>query len=270
MRNTVGGHTPRKRFGQNFLHDPTVITRIVNAVAPRAGDRIVEVGPGLGALTAPLLAAAGELDVVELDRDVIPLLEANCAGRGILRVHHSDVLKFDLARLAQGGRKLRIVGNLPYNISTPLLFHLLDSAEWITDMHVMVQKEVAQRMAAGAGDEAYGRLSVMMAYLCRVDLLFQVGPGAFRPAPKVESAVVRMTPHAHPPVEVNDRGRLSEIVARAFSMRRKTLRNSLRDLLDETAIRRAGIAPEKRPEELSLADFARLANANANRPEASA
>lgn len=261
MSRTIGGHAPRKRFGQNFLHDPTVISRIIAAVAPRAGEHLVEIGPGLGALTRPLLAAAGELDVIELDRDVIPLLEANCAGAGELRVHQSDVLKFDLAQLAQDGRKLRIVGNLPYNISTPLLFHLLDSAAIVADMHVMVQKEVAERMAAGPGEDAYGRLSVMMAYRCRVELLFHVGPGAFRPAPKVDSAIVRLVPHIQPPVAVDDAKRLSEVVARAFSMRRKTLRNALRGLLDEATIRAAGVAPEKRPEELSLADYARLANA---------
>jgi 16S rRNA (adenine1518-N6/adenine1519-N6)-dimethyltransferase len=260
-------HRPRKRFGQHFLHDPGVIGRIVAAIRPKPGDRLVEIGPGLGALTRPLLEAAGELDVVELDRDLLEPLRAHCAGAGVLRIHHADALAFDFAGLRGDGPRLRVAGNLPYNISTPLLFHLLDQAEHLRDLHFMLQQEVVERMAAGPGEDAYGRLSVMLQYRCRVESLFAVGPGAFRPTPKVWSAVVRLVPRETPPVGVRDEQRFAEVVRRAFTQRRKTLRNSLRDLLDANQIAGAGVEPGARPETLGLAAFAALSNSLTCQPE---
>ena len=254
-------HQPRKRFGQNFLHDPTVIQRIVDSVAPGPGQRLVEIGPGLGAITRPLLEAAGSLDVVELDRDLAPRLEAELSAHGALRVHQADALKFDFTRLAPPGERLRVVGNLPYNISTPLIFHLLKQSPVIEDMHFMLQKEVVDRLAAEPGSTDYGRLSVMVQYHCAVTPLFGIGPGAFRPPPRVHSAFVRLRPHAVPPVEAGDERRFSRLVSASFAHRRKTLRNNLRGLLDEEAIRHAGIDPGARAETLSLAEFAALSRA---------
>lgn len=251
-------HQPRKRFGQHFLRDPGVIARIVAAIRPAAGERLVEIGPGLGALTVPLLAVAGELDVVELDRDLLEPLRARCAGVGALRIHHADALNFDFAALRGAGPRLRVAGNLPYNISTPLLFHLLAHAEHVHDLHFMLQQEVVARMAAGPGEDAYGRLSVMLQYRCRVEPLFTVGPEVFRPLPKVGSAVVRLVPRETLAVAVRDERCLAEIVRRAFAQRRKTLRNSLRELLDPGQIAAAGIDPGARPETLGLEAFAAL------------
>ncbi len=253
-------HKARKRFGQNFLHDPAVIQRIVNAVHPRRGETMVEIGPGQGALTCELLSALGRLDVVELDRDLIPLLEQNCGNRGELHIHQADALQFDFCSLSPGPHQLRVVGNLPYNISTPLLFHLLEMSHCIRDMHFMLQKEVVERLTARPGSGAWGRLSVMIQFYCQAEMLFVVGPGAFRPAPKVESAVVRLVPHQQPPVDV-DPARLSALLQRAFAHRRKTLRNNLKGLLDADTIAALGIDPGLRPERLSLEDFARLARA---------
>ena len=249
---------PRKRFGQHFLHDPNVLHRIVAAIRPTPADHVVEIGPGLGALTRPLLEAAGELDVVELDRDLLEPLRAYCTGAGTLRIHQADALTFDFATLRGAGPPLRVAGNLPYNISTPLLFHLLDQAEHLRDLHFMLQKEVVDRMAAGPGEEAYGRLSVMLQYRCRVEPLFTVGPGAFRSPPKVWSAVVRLVPRETSPVAVRDELCFAEVVRLAFAQRRKTLRNSLRGILDAAQIKAAGIDPSARPETLGLAAFAAL------------
>ena len=253
-------HRPRKRFGQNFLHDPQVIQRIVASIRPQQGQHMVEIGPGEGALTGELLPLLGQLDVVELDRDLIPLLESKLSTLGELRIHQADALKFDFCQLSPGPAQLRVVGNLPYNISTPLLFHLLEMGHCIKDMHFMLQKEVVERITAQPGSGQYGRLSVMMQYHCQTEMLFTVGPGAFRPAPKVDSAIVRLTPYRQPPVEVNPDS-LAKLVARAFAQRRKTLRNNLKGLLDTDAIEAAGIDPGIRPERLSLEEFARLANA---------
>jgi 16S rRNA (adenine1518-N6/adenine1519-N6)-dimethyltransferase len=251
-------HPPRKRFGQHFLRDPGVIAGIVAAIRPVAGQRLVEIGPGLGALTVPLLAAVGELDVVELDRDLLEPLRARCAGAGVLRIHCADALGFDFAALRGDGSPLRVTGNLPYNISTPLLFHLLAQARHLHDLHFMLQQEVVARMAAGPGEDAYGRLSVMLQYRCRVEPLFTVGPEAFRPPPRVRSAVVRLVPRETGAVVVRDESRFAEIVRRAFAQRRKTLRNSLRELLDVEQIEAAGIDPGARPETLGLEAFAAL------------
>ncbi len=248
----------RKRLGQHFLHDSGTIAKIVRSIAAKPGDFVVEIGPGPGALTRPLLETLGRLEVVELDRDLIPHLRDACAGAGDLVVHQADALRFDFAALA-AGRPLRLVGNLPYNISTPLMFHLLDQADAIVDMHFMLQKEVVERMAAGAGDDAYGRLSVMLAWHCSVEPLFTVRPGAFTPPPKVESSVVRLVPHRSPPFAVPDPLRFAAIVNRAFSMRRKTLRNALKGLVAEDAIRAAGLDPGARPETISPEGFAKLA-----------
>jgi 16S rRNA (adenine1518-N6/adenine1519-N6)-dimethyltransferase len=252
-------HRARKRFGQHFLHDPGVIRRIVEAIDPRPGQRLVEIGPGLGALTAPLLERAGRLEVVEIDRDVVAPLQERCAGLGQLVVHRQDVLTVDFAVLAAGGPPLRVCGNLPYNISTPLLFHLLDSRHAIRDMHFMLQKEVVDRIVAPPGSKDYGRLTVMLAAACRSERLLRVGAGAFSPPPKVESAVVRLLPLQAPPFPLPDTGRFAAIVAAAFSMRRKTLRNGLRGLVDEAGFAAAGVDPARRPETLAPHEFGALA-----------
>lgn len=256
-------HRPRKRFGQHFLHDPSVIAKIVAAIAPQAGETVVEIGPGLGALTRPLLERLGRLDVVELDRDVIPHLEADCAGRGELIVHNVDALRFDFAALSPAARGLRVCGNLPYNISTPLIFHLLEQADAIRDMHFLLQKEVVDRLAAPPGGGDYGRLSVMLQYRCRAEALFRVAPGAFSPPPKVDSAVVRLTPYESPPHRADDEALFARLVNQAFSQRRKTLRNVLKGLLSTAQIEAVGIDPGLRPETLSVAQFVALSNAAA-------
>jgi len=259
------GPRPRKRFGQHFLTDRHYVDRILAAVDPRPGQHLVEIGPGRGALTCDLLRAAGRLDAVELDRDLVPLLERACAGLGELHVYQADALRFDFCALAGEGERLRLVGNLPYNISTPLLFHLTARRHCIADCHFMLQKEVVQRITAPPGSPHYGRLGVMLAWAWESAPLFQVPPGAFTPPPRVDSAVVRLVPRARPPVAVRDEGALARVVAAAFAQRRKTLRNSLKGLLDEAAIRAAGIDPGQRPERLTLEEFARLADQAAAR-----
>ncbi|MDH5180548.1 MAG: 16S rRNA (adenine(1518)-N(6)/adenine(1519)-N(6))-dimethyltransferase RsmA [Gammaproteobacteria bacterium] len=251
-------HRPRKRFGQNFLHDRGIIERIIHLINPEPGQQLVEIGPGQGALTAPLLAAAGRLDVVELDRDLIPLLRERFADQGELLIHEGDALKFDFCAIAR--QKIRVTGNLPYNISTPLLFHLMRHLHCIEDMHFMLQKEVVDRITARPGEKAYGRLGIMLGYYCTSDRLMTIGPGAFNPPPRVDSAIVRLIPHPVPPVTVNDVDHLSRLVAQAFSQRRKTIRNSMKGLLEQTQIEALGIDPGLRPEQLTLAQFAALAN----------
>jgi 16S rRNA (adenine1518-N6/adenine1519-N6)-dimethyltransferase len=249
----------RKRFGQHFLHDPAVLRRIVDAIDPRPGERLVEIGPGRGALTLPLLERCRRLEVIEIDRDLAPLLAGRAAGRGELVVHEADALEVDFAALRGGGAKLRVCGNLPYNISTPLLFHLLDARAAIADMHFMLQKEVVDRIVAPPGGRTYGRLTVMLAAACAATALFRVGRGAFQPPPAVDSAVVRLVPHAADPFPLPDPERFARLVATAFSMRRKTLGNSLRGLVDAAQFRAAGIDAGRRPETLAPAEFARLA-----------
>jgi 16S rRNA (adenine1518-N6/adenine1519-N6)-dimethyltransferase len=252
-------HRARKRFGQHFLHDRNVIDRIIAAIAPLPDEHLIEIGPGLGAITLPLLDQIHAFDAVEIDRDAIRHLREASEGRGVLRIHEADALNFDFASLSQG-RKLRLVGNLPYNISTPLLFKLIDQRDQFIDMHFMLQKEVVDRMAAGACDDDYGRLSVMLAPWLSVEPLFDIGPAAFRPPPRVTSTFVRLKPHAQPPFVLNDLRRFSSVVAAAFSQRRKTLRNSLRPLLTDEQIARAGIDPGARAEVISPAGFAALAD----------
>lgn len=257
-------HKARKRFGQNFLHDPGIIGKIVAAIRPLPGEHLVEIGPGHGAITLPLLEAAGSLTVIELDRDLIQPLQNHCRTAGELTVHNCDALRFDFCSLADRSA-LRIVGNLPYNISTPLLFRLLDQSQCIGDMHFMLQKEVVERMASPPGRGQYGRLSVMLQYRCAVYPLFTIGPGAFNPPPKVDSAFVRLVPFKRPPVDVADEAVFAAVVRQAFAQRRKTLRNTLRGLLDADEIRLAGVDPALRAETLSLEGFAALANRAARR-----
>jgi 16S rRNA (adenine1518-N6/adenine1519-N6)-dimethyltransferase len=249
----------RKRFGQHFLHDPGVIRRIIDTVAPAPGERIVEVGPGRGALTWGLLGRARCLEVIEIDRDLARALEADPRAKDGLTVHVENVLDTDFVRLRGAGAPLRVVGNLPYNISTPLLFRLLTQRAAISDMYFMLQKEVVDRMAAQPGGKDYGRLTVMLAAVSEVEALFDVGPGAFQPRPKVWSAIVRLRPTEHPRFEMGRDGVLRTLVTAAFSHRRKTLRNSLKGLLTSQDIESCGIDPQLRPETLAPAQFGLLA-----------
>ena len=248
-------HRPRKRFGQNFLVDATVVAAIVAAINPARGERLLEIGPGLGALTRPLLAAAGHMHAIEIDRDLAAGLRNEC-GKD-LSLHEADVLQFDFGTVGAG---LRVIGNLPYNISTPLLFHLADYADRIRDIHVMLQKEVVERMVAAPADSNYGRLSVMLQYRFEMEKLLDVPAAAFAPAPKVESAVVRLTPLRPPPCIARDEALFGRVVAAAFSQRRKTLRNSLRSMVGPGEFAALGIAPTARAQELSVAQFVALAD----------
>ncbi len=252
---------PKKHFGQHFLHDRAVVDRIIAAIAPRANDSLVEIGPGEGVLTLPLLRAAGRLTAIELDRDLIEPLRKRATGLGTLELVQADVLTVNLAKLAPRNTKLRVVGNLPYYISSPILFHCLRHADVIEDMHFMLQHEVVARMAAEPGGKDYGRLSVMLQLACSVEPLLQVPPGAFRPPPKVESAVVRLRPLAGSVMPEASRTALDEVVRAAFGQRRKTLANALQGVLDVDAIRACDIDPRLRAERLAPADFVRLAEA---------
>ena len=252
-------YSARRRFGQHFLHDAAIIERIVAAMDPRPGQAIVEIGPGRGALTLPLLRRCGALTAVEIDRDLCERLRRKAHGAGTLRLVNDDALSFDLGALA-GSRRLRIVGNLPYNISTPLLFRLLGQMRHIDDVHCTLQREVAERIEAAPGSKRYGRLSVMVQLDCAVERLFPIGAGAFRPRPQVDSTFLRLEPHREAPVAVADRGIFAGLVRHLFSRRRKTLESSLRGYLDAARIARAGCDPAARPETLAIADFARLAD----------
>jgi 16S rRNA (adenine1518-N6/adenine1519-N6)-dimethyltransferase len=249
------GHRPRKRFGQNFLHDPYYIGRIVDAIAPRPGDCIVEIGPGLGALTGPLLEQLDHLHAVEIDRDLIARLEARYP-RERLTVHAGDALAFDFASLPA---PLRVVGNLPYNISTPILFHLASFADRLIDGHFMLQREVVERMVAAPDTPEYGRLSVALQARFEMDKVFLVPGGAFNPPPKVESAIVRMVPKRPPVLPASLAARFDAVVTRAFTMRRKTLRNSLAGVVPPTTLAALGIDPQRRAETLGYADFIAIA-----------
>jgi len=265
MRGQASGASPsqrpRKRFGQHFLRDPRQIERIIAAVAPRPGDHCVEIGPGDGALTLLLAKSGCRLDCIELDRDLAAQLESRFAEHERVRVHCRDVLDFDLATLARGGNGLRVIGNLPYNISTPVLFHVLKMSRHITDMTFMLQREVVDRMAAPPGNRAYGRLSVMLAYHCEVERLFDVAPQAFQPRPRVDSAVVGLRPHRPPPLPAFDESCLADVVRAAFGQRRKALRNSLGRLCGAELFAQAGVDGNARPEQLGIADFVNISNA---------
>ena len=252
-------HRARRRFGQNFLYDQRVTDQIIDAIAPSPDEHLVEIGPGQGALTGRLAELAGRLDLIEIDYDLHAELQAHYAGQANVTVHRADILRFDLAQISTD-KPLRVVGNLPYNISTPLLFHLFDSAATVTDMHFMLQREVVDRLVSEPGGGDYGRLSVMTQFRCTTTRLFDVSPHAFRPVPKVYSSVARLVPHANPPA-VSEYADLKELVTRCFSQRRKTLRNCLKKVLAEPDIIACGIDPGVRPQTLSLAQFAALANA---------
>ena len=260
---------PRRRFGQHFLHDRAVVRRIVDAVAPRPGDLIVEIGPGRGALTLPLLESGCELHAVEIDRDLAAALRGRAASHPNLTVHEADALEFDFTRVAPPPRRLRVAGNLPYNISTPLVFRLLAALPRIADMHLMLQREVVERMASPPGAGAYGRLGVMVQLDCEVERILRIGPGAFSPAPRVESALARLRPRPRAGLDPASRDRFAAIVGTCFSKRRKTLRNALRGLCGEPEIAAADLDPGARPETLSVDDFVRLAHVAAGRGHAS-
>lgn len=270
------GHVARKRFGQNFLVSTAIIQEIVDAIAPRAGETVVEIGPGLGALTEPLLNRIDHLQVVEIDRDLIARLRQRWPAER-LTVHEGDALDFDFSALKRAG-PLKIVGNLPYNISSPLLFHLSESAAVVHDMHFMLQKEVVDRMVAEPGSSDFGRLSVMLQYHYHMECLFTVPPDAFEPPPKVMSAIVRLIPRDKRKVgaggtapsadndTATDEALFARIVAAAFGQRRKMLRNTLRGFIDEAGLTALGISPTVRAEELGVGDYVRLANALKNVP----
>lgn len=261
-------HKPRKRFGQNFLQDQNIIGRLVSAINPQAGDNMVEIGPGQAALTAPLLDKLKTMHAVELDRDLILLLESTMAAKGLI-IHNCDALKFDFTQLLDQAKPLRVVGNLPYNISTPLLFHLLTYQQRIQDMHFMLQLEVVDRLAAPPGNKTYGRLSVVTQYYCQIDKMFNVPPGAFFPPPKVMSAIVRLIPRTYP-IKANDEPAFKQLVSTAFSQRRKTLRNNLKQLLDSEQLDALAdiiqasadidFVLSDRPETLSVSDYVMLSN----------
>ncbi len=263
-------HKARKRFGQNFLHDPNVIERIIISISASHDEHLVEIGPGKGALTEHLVTDAGKLDVIELDRDLIPILQERFSKYEQFTIYNTDALKFSFASLCRDEvsdlkmDKLRLVGNLPYNISTPLIFHLLDNIAVVQDMHFMLQKEVVERLTAQPNTKAYGRLSILVQYLCHAEQLFIVPPGAFNPVPKVESAIVRLTPKTHGQDEHKlcnaSPENLSFIAKAAFAQRRKTLRNNLKTVLSAQYIEQCGIDPGRRAETLTINEFVSLTN----------
>ncbi|MBL4569534.1 MAG: 16S rRNA (adenine(1518)-N(6)/adenine(1519)-N(6))-dimethyltransferase RsmA [Alcanivorax sp.] len=252
-------HRTRKRFGQHFLHDRNLVDLMVRTLGLQKDDTLVEIGPGRGALTYPLLEELPHLHVVELDRDLIALLrQENSPER--LTIHESDALRFDFRSLKPADKPLRVIGNLPYNISTPLIFHLLSQADAISDMTFMLQKEVVDRLTASPGTRDWGRLSIMVQYHCQADYLFFVPPSAFSPPPKVDSAVVRLMPHATLPHPADDEEHLRRLVAQAFTQRRKAIRNSLKSQVTLEQFAQAGIDAGLRPDQLSVADYVALAN----------
>ena len=253
-----GDHVPRKRFGQHFLSDAGIIRRIVQAIAPKPGQHLVEIGPGEGAITLPLLRETGALTVIELDRDLIPRIAASTAPVGKVEIIHADVLGVDFTALA-AVRPLRVVGNLPYNISSPILFHCIEHLDAIEDMHFMLQKEVVDRMAAAPGSKVYGRLSVMLQLACRVEPLIEVPPDAFRPPPKVDSAVVRLVPRARAERPLDVQATLERVVRAAFGQRRKTFANAVDGVATVAQIETAGIDPRTRAEQVAADAFVALA-----------
>lgn len=257
---SLNGHVARKRFGQNFLQDTGMIRKIVRSIAPGGKDHMVEIGPGMGAITELLLEENSQLDVIELDRDLIPMLRVKFFNYPDFTIHEADALKFDFAALRKTDEKLRVVGNLPYNISTPLIFHLLSFQGLIHDMHFMLQKEVVERLAAKPGTGQWGRLSVMAQYFCDVESLFLVPPECFTPRPKVESAIVRMTPKQQPTQQALDEKVLGDTLRLAFAQRRKTLRNNMKGQVSGEQLEALDLDPQRRPETLSLAEFVKLAN----------
>lgn len=254
------GHQAKKRFGQNFLHNDAVISDIIDAINPEPGENLVEIGPGLGALTEPVVERAKKLSVVELDRDLAKRLRHHPFLAPHLTIYETDALSFDFAQLATDEKPLRIFGNLPYNISTPLIFHLLTFKDKVQDMHFMLQKEVVQRMAAGPDCKAYGRLSIMTQYQCQVIPVMEIGPEAFKPAPKVDSAIVRLVPHSNIKNPVKDIAALNTVCLAAFNQRRKTIRNGFKNLISVAQLESLNIDANLRPENLTLDDYIMLAN----------
>lgn len=254
-------HQARKRFGQNFLVDQHIIDRIIREISPSSSDHLLEIGPGQGALTKQLARSGARLDCVELDRDLAEHLRHQYRDYENVHIHQQDILKFDLNDLELDDKPVRIIGNLPYNISTPVLFHLLKFYEKIEDMSFMLQLEVVERMSAGVGDKNYGRLSLMLQYFCQAEKLFNVPPQAFNPQPKVNSAIVRLSPHSALPVTAKDVDCLKLVVRTAFNQRRKTLRNSLKTLISSTELADLSIDMTLRPENLSLADYVKISDA---------
>lgn len=252
-------HKARKRFGQNFLHDPVVIGRIVKAIRPQPGENLIEIGPGLGAITEPVAELTDHLTVIELDRDLAARLQQHPTMASKLTIIQTDAMKYDFGQLVKPGQKLKLFGNLPYNISTPLLFHLFRYCAHIENMHFMLQKEVVQRMTAGPGSKTFGRLSVMTQYYCDAMPVVEVGPGAFKPAPKVDSAVVRLIPKQRPEHEVVPVHLLNHVCLEAFNQRRKTLRNCLANIATAEQLLALQLDPGQRPEQLSVTDFIRIA-----------
>jgi len=265
MSKPPSSHRARKRFGQNFLQDTGIINRIIGAIHPLADEHLVEIGPGQGALTEFLAGSDCQLDVIELDRDLVPGLLAAYGDSPGFALHSADALKFDYASLIDDATdpsdKLRVVGNLPYNISTPLIFKLLENARLIKDMHFMLQLEVVNRLAASPGNKAWGRLGIMAQYHCEVESLFEVPPWAFSPAPKVQSAIVRLRPRTESPWPACDETVLRKVVQASFAQRRKTLRNNLKGLIDIEELMALGIDPGARAETLELTQFIEIANA---------
>lgn len=255
------GHTARKRFGQNFLTDNNVISSIVGAISPDNDHVMVEIGPGLGALTEPVAESIDNLTVVELDKDLVERLKNHPTLKDKLTIHQGDAMQFDFSTLQQPGKTMKVFGNLPYNISTPLMFHLFEFAELIETMHFMLQKEVVLRLSASPGTKAYGRLTVMAQYHCQVVPVLEVPPGCFTPAPKVDSAVVRLLPYNCKPFPCKDVELLRSLVTTAFNMRRKTLRNNLKQLISDELFEQLGIDSSKRPEQISVEQYVALANA---------
>ena len=254
-------HQARKRFGQNFLHDQQVIDRIIREIAPTSTDHLLEIGPGQGALTEQLADSGATVDCVELDRDLVEHLRHQYRDYDNVHIHQHDILKFDLNDLELSDKRVRIIGNLPYNISTPVLFHLLKYYEKIEDMSFMLQLEVVERMSAGVGDKDYGRLSLMLQYFCQAQKLFDVPPQAFTPQPKVNSAIVRLTPHKALPITVKDTDCLKVVVRTAFNQRRKTLKNSLKTLISDSELSDLEIDMTLRPEKLTLTDYVKISDA---------
>ena len=262
MNNTNKPHRPRKRFGQNFLKDHGVLQKIIDEIHIQPEDHIIEIGPGKGALTRYILSRVGHINVIEIDRDLIPLLEKQFDTTQIT-IHQADALEFAYQSLSNKPHDCRIVGNLPYNISTPLLFHLFENIHCIADMHFMLQKEVVERMTACVGDQHYNRLSVMTQYFCDTSYLFTVPPSAFDPAPKVESAIVRLTPKQNNPKNLTAENftLFSQVVKEAFTYRRKQLGNSLKKLISADALNALDIDPTARPQTVSIDEFIRISNA---------
>ncbi|KUJ71798.1 16S rRNA (adenine(1518)-N(6)/adenine(1519)-N(6))-dimethyltransferase RsmA [Thiomicrospira sp. WB1] len=256
-------HQHKKQFGQNFLNNQAVVNRIIKAIAPKPDDHMVEIGPGEAALTGPLLEQVDHLDIIEIDRDLLPGLNRQFGTHPAFHLHAADALNFDYAQLItteENQPSLRVVGNLPYNISSPLLFHLMTYADSIIDMHFMLQKEVVERICAQPGSKTFGRLSVMMQYACETEHLFDVGPANFTPPPKVDSAIVRLKPRRTHAIEATDPNRLANVVKQAFGQKRKTLRNNLKPIITAALLTELGIDPALRAEQLNVDAFVRISN----------